>query len=210
MTDLAVADFEITALALQHCGLDPSQQLTGVERKAVAQAEQLMRLYLMRTNIERKYTNAEQAAALGISASTVKRLAASEEYAKIAAFMAPASRSPVMAEAKSFLQEELLPAALRSALALLDDDEVRPSTKANVIGQIFKFAFAQQDGDSAEVQRRDAMTFLKEQGAQVVNIGQVIVNQNLAPPEYMEKLQAALPEVVDAEAVEVDDPLVTG
>jgi hypothetical protein len=203
--DLAVNSFEITSLALQYCGLDPSQQLSGPERKAVGQAEQLVRLYLMRTDIERKYTNAEQADALGVSVSTVKRLASSEEFAKVSAFMAPAARSPVMGEAKNYLQEVLLPAALRGAQALLDDPETRASTKANMIGQIMKYAFAQEGGDSSEVQRRDAMEFLKQQGAQVVNIGQVVVNQNLAPPEYVEKLRDALPDVVDGEAVEVID-----
>jgi hypothetical protein len=203
MTELTVSNFEITALALQFCGLDPSQQLTGQERKAVTQAEQLVRLYLMRTDIERKYTNAEQADALGVSVSTVKRMASSEEFAKVSAFMAPPARSPVMGEAKNYLQEVLLPAALRGAQALLDDPETRPSTKANMIGQIMKYAFQQQEGDSSEVQRRDAMEFLKQQGAQVVNIGQVIVTQNLAPPEYVEKLRDALPEVVEGEATEV-------
>jgi hypothetical protein len=208
--DLTVNDFEITSLALTYCGLDPSQQLSGQERRAVSQAEQLVRLYLMRTDIERKYTNTEQADALGVSVSTVKRLASSEEFAKVSAFMAPPARSPVMGEAKNYLQEVLLPAALRGAQALLDDPETRPSTKANVIGQIMKYAFAQQEGDSSEVQRRDAMEFLKQQGAQVVNIGQVVVNQNLAPPEYVAKLRESMPDVVDGEAVEVIDEPAAG
>lgn len=202
MTDLAVSDFEVTALALQHCGLDPSRQMTGAERKAVDQAERLLRLYLMRTSIERKYTNAEQGAALGVSVATVKRMANSEEYAKIAAFMAPANRSPIMPEAKAFLQEELLPAALRSALELLDDDEVRPSTKANLIGQVMKFAFQDRGDGDGEVQRRDAMEFLKHQGLQTVNIGQIVVNQSLAPADYAEKLQEAFG-VVDGEVAEL-------
>jgi methanogenic corrinoid protein MtbC1 len=203
--DLTVNNFEITSLALQYCGLDPSQQLSGSERRAVTQAEQLVRLYLMRTSIEQKYTNSEQADALGISVSTVKRLASSEEFAKVSAFMAPASRSPVMGEAKNYLQEVLLPAALRGAQALLDDPETRSSTKANMIGQIMKYAFQQQEGDSSEVQRRDAMEFLRQQGAQVVNIGQVVVNQNLAPSDYVEKLRESMPDFVEGEATEVID-----
>jgi methanogenic corrinoid protein MtbC1 len=203
--DLTVNNFEITSLALQYCGLDPSQQLSGPERRAVTQAEQLVRLYLMRTSIEQKYTNSEQADALGISVSTVKRLASSEEFAKVSAFMAPASRSPVMGEAKNYLQEVLLPAALRGAQALLDDPETRSSTKANMIGQIMKYAFQQQEGDSSEVQRRDAMEFLRQQGAQVVNIGQVVVNQNLAPSDYVEKLRESMPDFVEGEATEVID-----
>ena len=73
-------DFEITSLALQYCGLEPTAQLTIAEKKQVADTEKLMRLYLMRTDLDTRWTNAQQAAALGCSVATVKRWAAGGEF----------------------------------------------------------------------------------------------------------------------------------
>ena len=158
-------------------------------------------LYLMRTSIDRRYTLQEQADAIGVSLATVKRHAKGEKFAKVAAYMAPPERSPVMAEAKDYLQEEVVPLALKRAKELLQDDSVRASTQVNLIINMLKVALA-QDGASGntELQRRDAMAFLKDQGIQAGQIN-VTVNHNYAPAEYMEKLHDALPDgdIVDAE-----------
>jgi len=193
-----LADFEITSLALQYCGLEPTAQLTVADKKQVADAERLMRLYLMRTDLDTRWTNAQQAAALGCSVATVKRWAAGEEFQKIVNFMAPSSRSPMVDTAKEYLQNELLPLALREAHALLSDPETRASTKANLIKEIWKAGMANTQEGNFDTQRRDAMTWLREQGVSVGQINVMIQNNQLAPEEYMEKLQDALPvEVVD-------------
>ena len=197
-----LAPFEITALATQYHNLDPSRQTTIAERELVGKTEKLIQLYLMRTAIDRRWTNQQQAEALGVSLASVKRMAASEEFAKIAAFMAPPTRSPMLEEGQAYVQETLLPLALREARALLEDGEVRASTKVNLIKEVLKCAFAQQGGESAEAQRRDAMAFLKDQGIQI-NAGQIVINQTLMPADYVEKLQEAMPDVVKGEATEV-------
>ena len=197
-----LAHFEITALATQYHDLDPSRQTTVAEREMVGKTEKLIQLYLMRTAVDRRWTNQQQAEALGVSLATVKRLAASEEFAKIAAFMAPPTRSPMLEVGQAYVQDTLLPLALREARALLEDDEVRASTKVNLIKEILKFSFAHQGGESAEAQRRDAMAFLKDQGVQI-NAGQIVINQTLMPADYLEKLEGAMPETVEGEVTEV-------
>jgi len=201
MTQLALDTFETTALAFQYHDLDPSQQTTIAEREAVARTEKLIQLYLMRTAIDRRWTNQQQADALGVSLTTVKRMAASEEFGKVATFMAPPTRSPMVEEGQAYLHEELLPLALREARALLEDPEVRASTKANLIKLVLQTAFAQGGVENRELERRDAMAFLKDQGVQ---IGQIVINQGLMPADYLEKLQGVLPdgEVIDAEVQE--------
>ena len=200
-----LAQFEITALATQYHDLDPSRQTTIAEREMLGKTEKLIQLYLMRTAVDRRWTNAQQAEALGVSVATVKRMAASEEFGKIAAFMAPPTRSPMLEEGQAYVQDTLLPLALREARALLEDEEVRASTKVNLIKEVLRFAFDQQGGESAEVQRRDAMAFLKDQGVQI-NAGQIVINQQLMPADYVEKLQEAMPEVIDAEVAQLDSP----
>ena len=203
MSQLALDTFEIAALALQYHEFDPSEQRTKAERDALARTEKLIQLYLMRTAIDRRYTNQQQADALGVSLATVKRMAAGEEFEKVAAFMAPPTRSPMVEEGQAYVQDVLLPLALKQAQALLEDPEVRPSTKVNLIKEVLKVAFAQGGAESEEVHRRDAMTFLKDQGLQI-NAGQIVINQQLMPADYLEKLHGALPEVVDAEVAELD------
>ena len=105
--ELAIADFEITALALQHCGLEVDHQMTGADRRAVGNAEKLIRLYLMRTDIERRWILQHQADVLGCSVATVKRWAGSDEFQKVAAFMAPPSRSPMVEEGKELYRKGL-------------------------------------------------------------------------------------------------------
>ena len=112
-------DHEITALALQFCGLDATENLIAAERNQIADAEKLIRLYLMRTDIHTRYTLAQQAEALGVSTATVKRWAKGEEFQKVAAFMAPSSRSPMLDAARDYLQTTLLPIALDTARELL-------------------------------------------------------------------------------------------
>ena len=46
-----LATYEITALALQFCGLDTATNLTVAERNQIGDAEKYIRLYLMRTDI---------------------------------------------------------------------------------------------------------------------------------------------------------------
>ena len=103
------------SLALGFCQLDPSDHLTNEDRKNVTRAEKLIQLYLMRTSIDRRYSLQEQADAIGVSLATVKRYIKSDDFAKVAGYMAPPERSPVMAEAKDYLQEEVVPLALRKA-----------------------------------------------------------------------------------------------
>ena len=104
---------------------------------------------------------------------------------------------------QAYVQDTLLPLALREARALLEDEDVRASTKVNLIKEVLRCAFDQQGGESAEAHRRDAMAFLKDQGVQI-NAGQIVINQTLMPADYLEKLHGALPDVVDAEVVELD------
>ena len=203
--NLALDTFEIRALALQLAGLDTSQQLTKGDRAAVERGERLIRLYLMRTSIDRRYMLQEQADALGVSLATVKRWAAGEEYQKVAAFMAPPTRSPMVGEAKAYLTETLLPIALDEARQLLLDPDTRASTKAALIKEVLRVGLDEREAGTEETHRRDAMAFLKEQGLQVGHMQVIVNNVGLAPPEYLEKLRAALPpdDVVEGEASEV-------
>ena len=125
-----LAAYEITALALQFSGLDTTTNLTVAERNQIGDAEKYIRLYLMRTDIQTRYTLAQQAEALGVSVATIKRWANSEEFQKIAAFMAPPSRSPMVVVGKEYLQTTLLPIALNQARELLEDPQTRRKTIA--------------------------------------------------------------------------------
>ena len=196
-----LAEFEITSLALQYCDLDPASQLTAEDRQRVAQTEKFIQLYLMRTDIERRYTLQQQADAIGVSLATVKRYVKTDDFAKVAAYMAPPQRSPVMVTAKEFLTDELVPLALRRAKEILENDGARESTQANLIINLMKMALNQDSAEgNTELQRRDAMAFLKDQGIQAGQIN-VTVNHNYAPAEYAE----ALEEAIDVEPVELED-----
>jgi transcriptional regulator with XRE-family HTH domain len=195
-----LATFEITALALHYCGVDTSTNLTVSERKQIEEAEKYIRLYLMRTDIQNRYTLAQQAEAMGVSVPTIKRWAKSEEFQRVAAFMAPPSRSPMVDAAREYLQTTLLPIALDTARELLEDPAIKSSTKATLIKEIIRAAASDTEGESFDTQRRDAMAFLRDQGLPMGQIN-IMIQNNLAPAEYMDKLQ----EVVDAEAIEVGD-----
>ena len=157
-------DHEITALALQYCGLDATETLTLGERDQIADAEKYIRLYLLRTDIQTRYTLAQQAEALGVSVATVKRWAKSEEFQKVSAFMAPTSRSPMLDAANDYLQTTLLPIALDTARELLENPETRPSTKAALIKEVIRAATAGEKNENFELQRRDAMSWLRDPG----------------------------------------------
>jgi hypothetical protein len=201
--DTALAPFEIASLALTFCGLEPTVQLNREERDHVAQTEKFIQLYSMRVSIDRKYTLAEQAQAIGVSPATIKRMAKSEEFSKVAAFMSPPARSPIMAEARAYMQEELVPALLKEVMNLISSDSTRPSTKANLAINILKMAFeTDQAQGSEELERRDAMAFLKDQGVQIGQVN-VFINPSLAPPEYVARLQES---IVEGEVVE-SEPL---
>jgi hypothetical protein len=88
--------------------IDISRQLTKADRKELAREQELMKLYEMRTCIERKWTLEDQAQELGVSIATVKRWAASEEFKRLAAQVRPAT-SIMLSAAKDFVAEELLP-----------------------------------------------------------------------------------------------------
>jgi hypothetical protein len=189
---LVLGDFEIRALAFQFHELDPSQQVTPAEARLVQRTEELIRLYLMRTSIEPRYTNRQQAEALGVSVATIKRWAGSEEYQKVAAMMAPPTRSPMVTEGKAYIAATLLPLALAEAKALLEADDTKASTKAALIKEIVRIALAKGEDSSQETQRRDAMAFLKDQGISAQNV-QIIINNGLVPDEYRDCLMATLP-----------------
>ena len=193
-------DHEITALALQFCGLDATENLIAAERNQIADAEKYIRLYLMRTDIHTRYTVAQQAEALGVSAATVKRWAKSEEFQKVSAFMAPTSRSPMLDAARDYLQTTLLPIALDTARELLEDPETRSSTKAALVKEVIRAANPGDKSESFELQRRDAMSWLRDQGVPATQVNILVQSGQLAPPEYVEKLQ----EVVEVEPVILD------
>jgi DNA-binding transcriptional MocR family regulator len=151
----------------------------------------------LHTLIEPRYTNRQQADALGVSVATIERWADSEEYQKIAAMMAPSTRSPMVTEGKAYIADTLLPLALAEARDLLEADDTKPSTKAALIKEIVRIALAKGGDSSQETQRRDALAFLKDQGISAQNV-QIIINNGLVPDEYRDRLMATLPpEVVD-------------
>jgi len=193
-------DHEVTALALQFCGLDATASLTVPERDQVADAEKYIKLYLMRTDIQTRHTLAQQAEALGVSVATIKRWANSEEFQRVAVFMAPADKNPMLDTAKEYIQTTLLPIALQEARGLLEDPETKSSTKAALIKEVIRAATSGAKEDSFDMQRRDAMSWLRDQGLQPAQINILVQNGQLAPPEYVQRLQ----EVVDVEASEVD------
>jgi transcriptional regulator with XRE-family HTH domain len=176
---------------------DISRQLTNAERKELAREFELVKLYEMRTCIERRYTLEEQAQALGVSTSTIKRWAASEEFKRVAAQLRPAA-SIMLSAARDYVTEELLPLSVRRAKELLEDPETKDSTLAAVIREIWRQTFGAGD-PVAEHDAQGAMEFLKSQG---VSIGTMnVIVQNVAP-EYRDKLLASLPETVEGEVVE--------
>ena len=65
---------------------------------------------------------------------------------------------------------------------------------------MIRAATAGEKNENFELQRRDAMSWSKDQGLQPAQINILVQNGQLAPPEYAAKLQ----EVVDVEAIEVD------
>jgi hypothetical protein len=68
-----------------------------------------------------------------------------------------------------------------------------------LIKEVIRAATADAKDDNFDLQRRDAMTFLREQGLPPAQINILVQNNQLAPEEYVEKLQ----DVVDVEATEV-------
>ena len=174
--------------------LDVSHQLTNAERKELAREQELLKLYEMRTCIERRYTLEEQAQALGVSVATVKRWAASDEFKQLAVQMRPAS--VMLSVAKDYVAEELLPLSLSRAKELLEDPETKSSTLAAVIREIWRQTFGAHD-PVGEHETQNAMEFLRSQG---VSIGTMNVVVNNVAPEYRDALVGALPEdIVDGE-----------
>ena len=180
---------------------DVSHQLTVAERIALEREAELVKLYEMRTSLEPRYTLADQAEALGVSVATVKRWAATEEFAAVAAKMAPPTVSPMAGVARDYLMNELLPLAMTTAKAILLDAEAKASTKAAIIKDVMHQALGGTVQDTDGSDRRDAMGFLRERGVQVHgDINVVINNLDGAPAEYR---AALLDTVVDADVVEV-------
>lgn len=192
--------FEINALAMQYCGVDPSAVLTVGERKQVEDAEKHIRLYFLRTSIQTRYTLAQQAEALGVSVATIKRMAKSEDFQKVVGFMAPPSRSPIVDAAKEYLQTNLLPVALDTAFGMLRDPDVGDTAKVSLIREILRTGLADTDTADYQTRRQSAMDFLRQQGIGLEQVN-IVIQNNLAPKEYVEKLQ----EVVDGEVTLVDD-----
>jgi transcriptional regulator with XRE-family HTH domain len=182
--------------------LDVSRQLTKAEREELEDEQKLIQLYEMRTSVERRYTLEEQAQALGVSVSTIKRLAKSERFLDVAQRLAPKTRSVMVDAAREFLQDTLLPLAMTKARDLLEDDRTPAGTKVNIITSIFNKGLLAMEEASSEGHRQDAMEFLKQQGLQAQTINVVINNVGLAPEGYLEGLKAILPDVVDGEVVE--------
>ena len=175
---------------------DVSHQLTNADRKELVREQELVKLYEMRTCIERRYTLQEQADALSVSVATIKRWAASEEFKRVAAQLRPAA-SIMLSAARDYVAEELLPLSVRRAKELLEDPETKGSTLAAVIREIWRQTFGSSD-PVAEHDAQGAMEFLKAQG---VSIGTMnVIVQNVAP-EYREKLLDAVPEVIDGQTV---------
>ena len=84
---------------------------------------------------------------------------------------------------------------------VLEDPETRSSTKAALVKEVIRAATAGDKSESFELQRRDAMTWLRDQGMPATQVNILVQSGQLAPPEYIDKLQ----EVVDVEATPVDD-----
>jgi hypothetical protein len=75
--------------------------------------------------------------------------------------------------------------------------------KASLVINRLKMALdADQVAGNEEIERRGAIAFLRQQGVQI-NMQQIVVGRNLAPPEYMERFKAILQDVVDGEGEEV-------
>ena len=181
--------------------LDVTRQLTIAERSALEREAELVKLYEMRTSLEPRYTLAEQAEALGVSVATIKRWATSEEFAVVAAKLAPPTVSPMVGVAREFLMSELVPLALIRAKELLADPMVKASTQAAIIKDVLHQALGGAVQDTSGADRRDAMGFLRERGVQVHgDINVVINNLDGAPAEYR---AALLDTVVDADVVEI-------
>jgi hypothetical protein len=182
--------------------LDVSRQLAKAERQELEDEQKLIQLYEMRTSVERRYTLDEQAAALGVSVSTIKRLAKSDRFLDVAKRLAPATRSVMVDAAQEYITDVLLPKALHVAEHILDDDKAASGTKANIVQMILNRAFVGREEAADEAQKQDAMEFLKQQGLRAQTINIVVNNVGLAPPGYLEGLKAILPDVVEGEAVE--------
>jgi hypothetical protein len=158
----------------------------------------LTRLYEMRTDVHRKWTLAEQAAEMGVSESTIKRMARSPQFLDVVKRLTPA-RSPMIDAASDYLAEDLLPLAMRETKSLLENPRTPATAKANLITQIFRYAFEVMkplDGSTAEVLA--GMDFLKQAGISLQQVN-IIVQQ--APPEFADELRALLP-FVDGELVQ--------
>jgi transcriptional regulator with XRE-family HTH domain len=181
---------------------DYTQQLTKKERKLLAEEEKLVRLYEMRTRVDKKVTLDEQAEAMGVSRSTLIRMAKSEEYQRVAAKLAPKTVSPMIDVAKEYMADELLPLTLRSAKEILENPRTSATARVTLIGLLWKYSFELEDGGNSEIVRKDAIEFLTKQGVTINNI-QIIMNGVAAPPGYAEELKMLVPDIIDGETVVV-------
>ena len=162
----------------------------------------LLKLYEMRTSMERRYTLKEQAEALGVSVSTIQRMVRSREYQRIVAEHQP-QQSPMVDIAREHLVEHLLPLSLQIAQEMLENPKVSPTAKVNLINSIWRQAWETQP-PAQESELLEVMEHLRRfNAAQNVNI--ILMN---APQEYQELLRRMLPaETIEGEATPVDhDP----
>jgi hypothetical protein len=182
--------------------LDVTRQLTKAELEDLEEEQRLIRLYEMRTSVEPRYTLQEQADELGVSVSTIKRMARSDKFQQVASQLAPKTRSIMAQVGMDYVTESLLPLALQKAKELLENPATPEHVKANLFNTICRYALVDKSSAGSDTARQDAMTFLKQQGLSIGSINVVVNNVGLAPPEYLEGLKAILPETVEGELVQ--------
>ena len=145
--------------------LDVSRQLTKAELADLEDEQRYIRLYEMRTSIDPRYTLEDQARELGVSVSTVKRMAKSEKFQQVASHLAPKTRSIMSQAGMDYVTESLLPLALQKAKEMLEAPGTPEHVKANLFNTICKYALTEKQSGNSDTARRNAMEFLKEQAA---------------------------------------------